>query len=248
MTMEAMNYEESKSTFERKIEGRIPTLSALQSLVIGNELKNNEIESIREFKGIQEYLDLPLNDVAENALKKTVVATVVAANQLGVLKLPEGCDNAESVASIVDESLTRIKTAYQVAKGILNPIDATEAINDRMAVRVATIVERVTNKLEEKAKQLFDELKAKAQPIAAFVTEGLGRVSFVVCSYLERVFPPAKAVIPVIKRVQKFISPVARQAVAKGIARVAETAKSIVTKAATAVKSFAGKVIAKLFG
>lgn len=246
--MEEMNYEERKAAFERKVDERIPVLSALQSLVIGNELKDSEIESIREFKSIQDYLDLPLNDAAENGLKKIVVTAVVTANQLGILQLPESCNNAESIASIVDEGLTRIKTAYQVAKGILNPIDATEAINDRAAVRVVSIVERVTSKLEEKAKQLFDAVKENAPLIADMVTKGLDRVSFVVCSYVEKAFPDVKAVIPVMKKVQKFISPVVRQAIAKGITVVADTAKVMVTKVAATVKAFAGRVIAKIFG
>jgi hypothetical protein len=246
--MEEMNYEERKAAFERKVDERIPVLSALQSLIIGNKLKDSEIEAIREFKSVQEYLDLPLNDPAENGLKKIVVTAVVTANQLGILKLPEGYNNAESIASIVDEGLTRIKTAYQVAKGILNPIDATEAINDRMAVRVASVVDVVVDKLEEKAKKLIDNLKEKAMPIADFVAEGVNRVSAVVCSYVERVFPPAKVVTSVIKRVVRFVSPVVRQTIAKGIAVVAETAKKVVTKVASAVKSFAKKAFAKLFG
>lgn len=243
-----MNYEESKSAFERKVDERISVLSALQSMVIGSELKDSEIEMIREFKSVQEYLDLPLNDSAENALKRAVVAAVVTANQLGVLTLPDGCTNAESVASIVDEGLTRIKTAYQVAKGILNPIDATEAVNDRMAVRVATVVEVVTDKLEEKAKQLVDNLKEKAMPLADLAVEGVARVSTVVCSFVEKVFPPAKAVTPVIKRVIKFVSPMVKTAVKKGITFIAEAAKNVITKVATGIKSFAKRVIAKIFG
>lgn len=246
--MEAMNYEERKTDFERKIDERIPTLLALQSLIIGKELNESEVESIREFKCVQDYLDLPLNDAAEKGLKKIVVAAVVTASQLGILQLPEGCNDAESIASIVDEGLTRVKIAYQVANGILNPIDATEAINDRATVRVAAVVDMVTKKLEEKAQHLIDIAEASALSKADAVVNAVKRASYVVGTYVVKVFPPAKAIMPVIVELQKFVEPAVKQAVKKGIKVVADTARKVVTKAAEKVKSFAKRVLTKLLG
>ena len=141
--MEAQNIYEAKARFTQQTEETSNVVSTLQSLAIGKELSEEEIKTIREFESIQEYLDLPFNDPAEDKIKKVFATAVVAAHQKGILKLPEGYDNAESIASIVDEGLTRIKAAYQVAEGKVNPIEAEEVVNDRQAIRTAAIADLV---------------------------------------------------------------------------------------------------------
>lgn len=247
--MEGQTLNEKKMALANKVEEQIPVLSALQSLAIGKELNEEEVDTIREFKSIQTFLELPLNDIAENGIKKLFATAIIAANQKGVLKLAEGYANAESVASIVDEGLTRIKTAYQVGKGIINPIKAEAAIADRFAIRTASVVDVVVNRLEEKAQTFINTAEQTALSISdVLVEQGIGRASDFICRAITRVYPPAAVVTPYVKRITAFITPIAKTAVKKGIRMVAETARNVVSKASAKVKSFAKKAIEKLFG
>ena len=88
--MEGQTFNEKKIAFSNKLEEMIPSLSALQSLAIGKKLSEKEVKTIREFKSVQAFLDMPLNDAAENGIKKLFATAIIAANQKGVLKLPEG--------------------------------------------------------------------------------------------------------------------------------------------------------------
>lgn len=245
--MEGQTFNEKKIAFSNKLEEMIPSLSALQSFAIGKELNKEEVQTIREFKSVQAFLDMPLNDAAENGFKKLFATAIIAANQKGILILPEGYANAESIASIVDEGLTRIKTAYQVGKGIINPIEADAAVADRLAIRTASIVDVVASRLEEKAQMLVNVVEQKALSVSdTLVEQGISRASNIICAFVARAYPPAIVVVPFIKRVEAFVTPIAKVSVKKGIRMVAETARNIITMASERVKSFAKKAIAKL--
>lgn len=245
--METQNINETKAKFTQHTEETNNVMSALQSLAIGNKLSEEEIKTIREFESVQEYLDLPLNDPAEDKIKKVFVTAVVAAHQKGILKLPEGYDNAESIASIVDEGLTRIKAAYQVAEGIANPVDAEEAVSDRQAIRTAAVVDVVVGKLVEKA----NEYVAKAEEAALSVSDklvalGMKRLTDVVCTAAIRVYPPAVVVVPYVKQFVHVVTPKAQKAVKKGIKMAAEFTRNTISQIAPKVKVFAKKALAKL--
>lgn len=247
--MEGQTFNEKNFAFSNKLEEMIPSLSALQSLAIGKELSEKEVKTIREFKSVQAFLDMPLNDVAENGIKKLFATAIIVANQKGILKLPEGYANAESIASIVDEGLTRIKTAYQVGKGIINPIEADATIADRIAIRTASIVDVVASRLEEKAKMLVNIVEQKALSVSdTLVEQGISRASNIICAFVARAYPPAIVVVPFIKRVEAFVTPIAKVAVKKGIRMVAETARNMIPVVAEKAKTFAKKAIAKIFG
>lgn len=247
--MEGQTFNEKKIAFSNKLEEMIPSLAALQSLAIGKELTEKEVKTIREFKSVQAFLDMPLNDAAENGIKKIFATAIIAANQKGVLKLPEGYANAESIASIVDEGLTRIKTAYQVDKGIINPIEADTAIADRLAIRTASIVDVVASRLEDKAQLLVNTVEQKALSVSdTLVEQGISRASNIICAFVARAYPPAIVVVPYIKRAEAFVTPIAKVAVKKGIRMVAETARNMIPVATEKVKTFAKKALAKIFG
>ena len=238
--MEGQTFNEKKIAFSNKLEEMIPSLSALQSFAIGKELNKEEVQTIRDFKSVQAFLDMPLNDVAENGIKKLFATAIIVANQKGILKLPEGYANAESIASIVDEGLTRIKTAYQVGKGIINPIEADATIADRLAIRTASIVDVVASRLEEKAQMLVNVVEQKALSVSdTLVEQGISRASNIICAFVARAYPPAIVVVPFIKRVEAFVTPIAKVAVKKGIRMVAETARNMITVTSEKVKSFA---------
>lgn len=253
--MEAKNINEAKTKFAQMVEENNPVLSAIQSLAIGKALGEEEVQTIREFASLQEYLDLPMNAPGENQLKKLFVTAVVIAHQKGVktlpegYKLPEGYNNAESVASIVDEGLTRIKAAYQVAKGMINPIDAEVTVNDRLIVRTAAIVNVTIDKYVQKATEYVNKAEEKALSVSdKLVAMGLGRVSDFVCAAAVRAYPPAATIVPYVKQFTAFLTPVAQQAVKKGIKMAADVARNTIQKVAPKVKAFAKNVLAKLLG
>lgn len=245
--MEAQTINEAKAKFTKQTEEISPVLSALQSLAIGKELSDEEVKTIREFESVQEYLDLPLNDPSEAQFKKVFVAAVVTAHQKGILKLPEGYDNAESIASIVDEGLTRIKTAYQVAEGKINPIVAETAVNDRLAVRTAAVIDIVVDKLVQKANEYVNIAEEKVLSVSDILVEmGIGRLSDIVCANLAMAHPSSIVVIPYIKRFTAVITPVAQKAVKKGIRMVADFARNTTKQIGPKVKAFAQKTLAKM--
>lgn len=247
--MEVQNMNEVKARFTQQIEEMSPVLSALQSLAIGKGLNESEIESIREFKSVQDYLKVPLNDAAENGLKKVFVAAVVAANQKGILPLPDGYASAESIASIVDEGLTRIKTAYQVAQGIINPVDAEGVLNDRLAIRSSAIVEMVVDKSVQKTDELINVAETQALSVSdKMVESGVERLSDIVCAAVTSAYPPAAVVTPYIKGFLPFVTPVVQTAAKKGIRMIAEVARNILKQAAPKVMNYANQTLAMIFG
>ena len=245
--MEAQNIYEAKARFTQQTEETSNGVSALQSLAIGKELSEEEIKAIREFKCVQEYLDLPFNDPAEDKIKKVFATAVVTAHQKGILKLPEGYDNAESIASIVDEGLTRIKAAYQVAEGKVNPIEAEEVVNDRQAIRTAAIADLVIGRLVEKA----NEYVAKAEEAALSVSDrlvalGLEHLADKTCAAVVRAYPPATVVVPYVKQFVHVITPKAQEAVKIGIKMAANFARNAINQTAPKIKAYAKKTFAKL--
>lgn len=245
--MEAQTINEAKVKFAAQTEEMTPILSAVQSIAIGKELSDEDVSIIREFESVQEYLNLPLNDPAENKLKKVFAASVVTAHQKGILKLPEGYNSAESIASIVDEGLTRIKVGYQLAEGKINPIDAEVAISDRQVIHTAAVVDVVVNKLVQKANTYVDIAEKTALSVSdKLVAMGMGRLSDLVCASAVRVYPPAIVVVPYIKRFTAVATPVAQKAVKKGIRMAADFARTSIKQIASKVKTTVKMTVAKL--
>ena len=60
---------------------------------------------------------------------------------------------------------------------------------------------------------------------------------------MTKVYPPAKAVVPVIKRAERYITVATKEVVRKGIRTLAQAAKPIVKQVAAKVKSIATKVL-----
>ena len=67
------------------LESESRKYSALQSLLAGKLLEKDEIESLREFKFVQQFLDSPIGDASEAKLKKAFAAAVIMAQEQGTL-------------------------------------------------------------------------------------------------------------------------------------------------------------------
>ena len=182
------NEENGYNAFGNEFEKQITQMTALQSLLVGEELQKEELPLIREFKCVKDFLDLPMND------KK------------------------ETVLSMVDEGLNRLKIAYKTSVGEMDSVDAVDALIDSVAVRTMTVMDKVVEK-------------------------GMPVVIDKVCEAVAMAYPPARSVVPVVKACERYITHAARVAVRKGIQTLQRVAKPIVREAVSRVRFVAKKVL-----
>lgn len=211
------NEDYGRNEFGNQFEREATQMTALQSLLLGNELTAEELPLIREFKCVKEFLDLPINDKKEAILKKLFATSIVIAKSKGLLPF-EVPESPEAIASVVDESLTQMKVAYKTATGELDSIEAVDVLVDRVAVRAVAIADKV---IEKGIPVVLDKL----------------------CMVMTKVYPPAITVVPVIKHAERYITVATKVVVRKGIRTLAQAAKPIVKQVATKVKSVARKML-----
>ena len=211
------NEDYGRNEFGNQFEREATQMTALQSLLLGNELTAEELPLIREFKCVKEFLDLPINDKKEAILKKLFATSIVIAKSKGLLPF-EVPESPEAIASVVDESLTQMKVAYKTATGELDSIEAVDVLVDHVAVRAVAIADKV---IEKGMPVVLDKL----------------------CMAMTKVCPPAITVVPVIKHAERYITVATKVVVRKGIRTLAQAAKPIVKQVATTVKSVARKVL-----
>lgn len=224
MKFKEYNQEYGKNELATSIQETSGKMAALQSLLLGEELKTNDVPGIKEFKCVQQFLDLPMNDRKEVLLKKAFAATIVIAKEKGTLpfELPKQFDDPISIASTVDEALTRLKTSYLAGKGKLDPIEVADALIDRAAIRTMAIADKV---IEKEVPVVIDKL----------------------CAALVKKCPPAVAVVPIIKKAEDFVTTATKQVVHKGIEIAAKSAKAVVRAAAKTVSKVTNKIKNFLF-
>lgn len=211
------NEDYGRNEFGNQFEKEATQMTALQSLLLGNEMTAEELPLIREFECVKEFLDLPVNDKKEAILKKLFATSIIIAKSKGLLPF-EVPESPAAIASVVDEGLTQLKVAYKTATGELDSIEAVDVLVDRVTVRVVTIADKV---IEKGMPVVLDKL----------------------CMAMTRVYPPAIAVVPVIKRAERYITIATKVVVRKGIHTLAQVAKPIVKQVVTTVKSVARKVL-----
>lgn len=211
------NEDYGRNEFGNQFEREATQMTALQSLLLGNELTAEELPLIREFKCVKEFLDLPINDKKEAILKKLFATSIVIAKSKGLLPF-EVPESPEAIASVVDESLTQMKVAYKTATGELDSIEAVDVLVDRVAVRAVAIADKV---IEKGIPVVLDKL----------------------CMVMTKVYPPAITVVPVIKHAERYITVATKVVVRKGIPILAQAGKPIVKQVATKVKSVARKML-----
>jgi hypothetical protein len=187
---------------------------------LGKELNDKETEFIRESKCVKEFLDLPLNAPQEGKLKKIYSTAIVTALDKGTLPFKIEKDPV-AIASTIDEGLTRIKVAYKIDQGDFTSQEAADYIVDKVAARAIAQTEKIIEK-------------------------GVPIVLDAACVALTNICPPAAAIVPIIKLSEKYITPVVKEVVRKGINILAEGAKEIVSSVIEGVKAI-GKTIKDVF-
>lgn len=222
MKFENYNDENSINEFHSKFEEQSTHISAINSLLVGEELSQSEVSSLKESKIVNDFLELPLNDVRESELKKIFAAAITIAEEKGLLDSIELKDKSPvAIASLVDDGLTRLKVGYQTANGVLDVIEASETLIDRYTARVITVVEKVIE---------------KGIPIVfGFLTKSL-----------VKVYPTAVTLVPFIAIAEKFLTDNAKKIARKGIEIISNTAKKAVRKVAETAQKV-GKKLLTLF-
>ena len=200
----AYNEDEGRNEFGTHIEAESRKYSALQSLLFGRELEKEEVESLKEFKVVQQFLDSPIGDASEAKLKKMFATAIITANEQGTLPF--------SIASAIDEGLNRVNLSYKLAKEELDVIEVADMLIDATVARVVTVADKV---IERGVPVVLDNL----------------------CKVIARVYPPATVFVPVIKAAEKYIVPIAKMAVRKGLSVVAEGAKSFIRSTVKTLKN-----------
>ena len=90
----------------------------------------------------------------------------------------------------------------------------------------------------EVADMLIDATVARVVTVADKVIErGVPVVLDNLCKVIARVYPPATVFVPVIKAAEKYIVPIAKMAVRKGLSVVAEGAKSFIHSTVKTLKN-----------
>lgn len=193
---------------------------AVQSFSLCKALEQADIPLIKEYKVMQAFMELPVDDPKEKALKKVMAAAMVTAAEKGVLPFPVP-KKASSIASVVDEGLTHMKVAYKVAQGKMNPVEATETVINHGIARAVSVVKKVASKVVD-----------KVVPVVADA----------VVDAVSTVFPPVQLVKPIVQKTVPYVSHTVKTAVHAGIQTLAEAAKPVVKTIATTVVSVGRKV------
>ena len=186
---------------------------AVQSFSLCKALEQTDIPLIKEYKVMQAFMNLPVDDPREKALKKVMAAAMVTAVDKGVLPFPVP-KKASSIASVVDEGLTHMKVAYKVAQGKMNPVEATETVINHGIARAVSVVKKVVSKVVD-----------KVVPVVANV----------VVDAVSTVFPPVQLVKPIVQKTVPYVSHAVKTAVHAGIQTLAEAAKPVVKTIATTI-------------
>ena len=217
----AYNEDEGRNEFVSHVEGESRKYSALQSLLSGRELEKEEVESLKEFKVVQLFLDSPVGDASEAKIKKVFAAAIIAANEKGILPFSIDDKSPIAIASAVDEGLNRVKLSYKLANEDLDAIEVADKLIDATVARVITVADKV-------------------------IERGVPVVLNRVCDLIIKVYPPASVFVPVVKNAEKYIVTAAKVAVRKGLKYVAEGAKTIARSVAKGIAKVGKKLVSLL--
>ena len=208
-----------KNATEVVKEDSLVTSSLLSGNIVGETIDN----VLRNYEGIEEFIACDFGSPEEANMKKIFAKALVVAQEQGVLPpalagLPQ---DVVAIASLVDESLTRIKTAAMVDVEKLYPETAVNIIIDHTAARLKVVADRVIEK-------------------------GIIVATDAVIKVVSYVCPPVQLVAPAIRVFVKQCIPALQQVVRKGIDKITSAAKSIVKTIGTHVIGAVQKVGRKI--
>ena len=202
-----------------RVASNVLTTVVCERLSTASDIAGQLDYFLKESPSIQKFLDLPINDPQESVLKKLFAKAIIVADEKGMLPfhLPPAM-TAESIASTIDESLTRIKTAYLVDEGQMNPVKATETLVDHMAAKTMVAAENL-------------------------VEVGMPKLIDVACNMMVSAFPETVVLVPFIKAVEPKLTPIVKEAVKSGISYLGNMVKNVAKKSVSYVMEKAKQLI-----
>lgn len=222
-------FSEEFQNFGDQLKNNLADYVTLESTVLdGTSIESDD--KATPMGCMQEFLDASLVGDKDTAIKKLFAAGLTLANDAGVLPFDLPDNSPEGIASVVDDSLTRVKVAYKVATGEIP--------------------------LEEAADTLIDAAAARAMAVADNVVDTVSANTDLICDALSIAFPPAAEVIqiakPVIKHVVTNVAPKVKEAIHTGIEKVSryakEAARPIIAKAREIGVKVKNRILNAIFG
>lgn len=216
-----MDNEERVINATEEVVDQINQYAALESLLIdGQSIDGNIISGMKEFKSVKEFLDLPFGDPKEDDLKKIFAASIIVADEKGTLPFNLPSKNSSVIATLCDDSLTRLKVHYQVGEGFIEAEEGQKILKDKFYAKFIVPV-----------KLLVRENGPKALMTTINIIESVSNYFFPEYSfYWEFV----KQVVPV-------VAPAIISSINKGIERVYNFAKQTASNAITKIAVFSHK-------
>ena len=199
------------------------------------DILEKELENDNYSEWLQSLVDKTLSP-QESINKKAILAkAIIKGISNGVIDEM----GAPDIASLIDEGITRISVAKQVAQGTMDTVEAMDVLVDHAAARVVSVADVAITHAESIVE---DHAGVVSDVLVDTAAQGLKAVA--------AAFPPTSVLVPFIDTAAQFIKPAARAIVKKGITMVANAARTIVKKAvpfiANKVKQ-AGRAVKNFF-
>lgn len=208
----------------RQLMGAIADNSALQSVLVGDYVDDAPYSgSVSKLLG--EALKEKLGSSNETQIKKVLASAISIAEQNGVLPADMSFDNSLDIAKAVDSAVTQVKTTYQNGAGLMSATDVAEVLIDKTAAQLAVSVD-----------QAFE---------TGMANEMIANGIIALCAGIG--IPQAAAYKPLIKQTIQIIEPTLRNVVQKGIVHCREFAKTALRQCIATAKTYASKVMIKIF-
>ena len=204
-------YSEEFQSYGDQLKNNLADYVTLESTVLDSTSFEGE-DKATPLGCMQEFLDASLVGDKDTAMKKLFAAGVVMANDAGVLPFDLPDDSPSGVASLVDDSLTRVKTAYKVATGEIALEEVADTLIDMEAAHVMTVADLVLDNPESSVELVCDAVSAACPPIA----EAVQFAKPLIKEVAARVAPKVKEFVHTgINRVSQYAKEAARPIIAK---------------------------------
>ena len=198
---------------------------AITSVLIGADIDVSVPSGIKKSPLVQDFLDKEVGSATDTRFKQVYAAAIALAKQNNCLTFDLPQDNPEVMAVLVDEGLTRVKAAYQLATGAIDPIEVADVMIDKAAARMVAVVDNA-----------FE---------SGLVNRTLTDSVVALMTYLH--VPDAVAYREIISSVVARMEPNMQKIAKSGIQFVTTTAKQTVRRFVSGLKSVAQKIKNKLF-
>lgn len=212
----------------------VESLSSYNLIEVVDQYKEDGLD-IGTSQALQQVLDAELDDPLETKYKKLLALSTLIAQQKEVLPEDVKYENSTELATMIDDSVTRTKVAYQIASQGLDLDVAADYLIDKAAARVSGAV----------------DVAFESGVAGEMMTDGI----IVASNAIPYVGPAISATLqscrPMVREVVRMVEEPVRKMIHKGVDDISKAAKPVVHKAIsmvkTTVKSFVKSAVKALF-